>query len=195
MHPVRRRENRHQKRQRLLERRRCLAGLHCGLGGLYGQYYRHAGLRIFAGELPGAARGAEHWRLRRREHLSPATSRRNHRPSTCVTVLASPSPPPPGARMSRIPAVTLAAFAALALGAPSAPAQQGAPDLTGLWAAKVRFGPDIKGPLTLLREGTAWRADIAGFSVPARFDGPAVSFELPDGKGTFRGRMSRASIT
>jgi CubicO group peptidase (beta-lactamase class C family) len=74
------------------------------------------------------------------------------------------------------------------------PAQQGAPDLTGLWAAKVRLGPDIRGSLTLLQEGKTWRADIAGFSVSARSDGRTVSFELPDGKGQFRGRVSGPNI-
>jgi CubicO group peptidase (beta-lactamase class C family) len=97
--------------------------------------------------------------------------------------------------MSRPPRVTLAAAAMLVLVLRTAPAQQGAPDLTGLWAAKVRFGPDVRGPLTLLREGKAWRAHIAGFVVPARLRGRAVSFELPDGKGNFRGRVHGANIT
>ena len=90
---------------------------------------------------------------------------------------------------------TFAATATLLLARRTAPAPKSAPDLAGLWAAKVRFGPDIRGPLTLLRGGKAWRADIAGFSVPARFDGGEVSFELPDGKGNFRGRLSGSGIT
>ena len=97
--------------------------------------------------------------------------------------------------MSRISAATFTAIAALVLAARMAPAQQATPDLTGLWAAKVRFGPDIRGPLTLLREGTVWRADLAGFSVPAIADGRVVSFELPDGKGIFRGRQVGTRIT
>jgi CubicO group peptidase (beta-lactamase class C family) len=97
--------------------------------------------------------------------------------------------------MSSISKMIFAAAAALSLVARTAPAQQGRPDLAGLWAAKARFGPDIKGPLILLQEGKAWRADIAGFSVPARFEGRAVSFELPDGKGQFRGRVNGSTIT
>jgi CubicO group peptidase (beta-lactamase class C family) len=76
-----------------------------------------------------------------------------------------------------------------------APAQQGAPDLSGLWVAKARFGPDIRGPLMLLQDSKEWRADIAGFVVPARSDGRTVSFELPDGKGQFRGRLNSRSVT
>jgi CubicO group peptidase (beta-lactamase class C family) len=92
------------------------------------------------------------------------------------------------------PRVTLAAVAMLVLIIRTTSAQQRAPDLSGLWAATARFGPDIRGPLILLREGKAWRADIAGFAVPARFRGQAVSFELPDGKGNFRGQLNGANI-
>ena len=87
-----------------------------------------------------------------------------------------------------------AAAAALVLAWRTAPAQQGAPDLTGLWAAQVRFGPDIRGPLLLLRHGTTWRADIAGFSLPVQADRGELAFELPDGEGSFRGRVSGAEI-
>jgi CubicO group peptidase (beta-lactamase class C family) len=97
--------------------------------------------------------------------------------------------------MSQLKRMTFAAAAMLLLALGTAAAQQGAPDLTGLWAAKARFGPDIRGPLTLLRSGSAWRADIAGFSLPARFDGRQVSFELPDGRGSFRGRLNRSDIS
>ena len=96
--------------------------------------------------------------------------------------------------MTRLPGILLAAAAALLLASPRAAAQQAAPELTGLWAAKVRFGSDIRGPLILLRAGDGWRADLAGFSVPARGDGQGVSFELPDGKGSFRGRLAGRHI-
>jgi len=65
-----------------------------------------------------------------------------------------------------------------------------APDLTGLWGATLRFGPDIRGPLIIYRTADGWRADIAGFTVPAQVDEHSlrsgVRFELPDGKGSFR---------
>jgi CubicO group peptidase (beta-lactamase class C family) len=90
--------------------------------------------------------------------------------------------------------VALAAAAGLLLAAHPAPAQQGSPDLSGLWAAKVRFGPDIRGPLLLIRQGSTWRADIAGFSAPVRSDRGELSFDLPDGKGGFRGRVGGPAI-
>jgi CubicO group peptidase (beta-lactamase class C family) len=74
-------------------------------------------------------------------------------------------------------------------------AAQNSIDLTGLWEAKVRFGPDIRGPLTIVREGNTWRADIAGFTVPARSTGRILSFELPNQKGSFRGTVSNAEIS
>src|SRR5689334_12406857 len=66
---------------------------------------------------------------------------------------------------------------------------QSRPDLSGLWSATLRFGPDIHGPLIIHRTADGWRADIAGFSVPARMEGQSgqgVSFELPDAKGALR---------
>jgi CubicO group peptidase (beta-lactamase class C family) len=66
---------------------------------------------------------------------------------------------------------------------------QSPPDLSGLWSATLRFGPDIHGPLVLHRTADGWRADIAGFSVPARVEGQSgqgVRFELPDAKGALR---------
>ena len=66
-------------------------------------------------------------------------------------------------------------------------AAQSTPDLTGLWDATLRFGPDTRGPLIIYRTPEGWRADIAGFTVPVRGDRPATfAFELPDGKGAFR---------
>jgi CubicO group peptidase (beta-lactamase class C family) len=80
--------------------------------------------------------------------------------------------------MTTILALTLA----LSQAAAQAPA-----DLSGLWAATLRFGPDVRGTLIIVREPNGWRADIAGFSVPVRGERPqAFAFELPDGKGAFR---------
>ncbi len=64
-------------------------------------------------------------------------------------------------------------------------AQAVAPDLSGLWAAKIRFGPDIRGPLILLRDGNAWTADIAAFRVTASDKGGVISFSLPMARGIF----------
>ncbi len=96
--------------------------------------------------------------------------------------------------MTNVTRWTFAATATLLLTLPTAPAQQGPPDLTGLWAARARFGPDIRGALILLRGDSGWRADIAGFSVPVRVDGQGVWFELPDEKGSFRGKVNGRDI-
>ncbi|MEO6057068.1 MAG: 6-aminohexanoate hydrolase, partial [Gemmatimonadales bacterium] len=96
--------------------------------------------------------------------------------------------------MYQVARVALAAALALGPAARPAAGQQGAPALSGLWGAKVRFGPDVRGSLLLLREGKAWRADIAGYSPPVRSKAGALSFELPGGQGSFRGRMSGREI-
>ncbi|MEO7476893.1 MAG: hypothetical protein ABIY46_16335 [Gemmatimonadales bacterium] len=81
--------------------------------------------------------------------------------------------------MYQVARVALAAALALGPAARAVAGQQGVPALSGLWAAKVRFGPDVRGSLLLLREGKAWRADIAGYSPPVRSKAGALSFELP----------------
>lgn len=63
------------------------------------------------------------------------------------------------------------------------------PDLAGLWCAKLRFGPDLRGTLTIERQGDSWRAEIAGRAAAVKVENRQVSFELPDGQGAFRGRV------
>jgi CubicO group peptidase (beta-lactamase class C family) len=76
------------------------------------------------------------------------------------------------------------------------PSAQGVtPDsLEGLWVAKERYGPDIHGPLMIWPSGSKLIADVAGFTVPVQQQGEALWFELPDGKGSFRGIRSGATI-
>ena len=65
--------------------------------------------------------------------------------------------------------------------------------LEGLWVAEVRNGPDVRGSLLLVPRDGGLVANIAGFAVPVKQQGKALSFELPDGKGNFRGvRNGRA---
>ncbi|MBA3342174.1 MAG: serine hydrolase [Gemmatimonadaceae bacterium] len=96
--------------------------------------------------------------------------------------------------MRRTAAIILAAAAALLLEIPSSKAQSSPTDLSGLWAAKVRYGPDARGPLIVLRNGRGWIADVAGFRLAARGDNNSISFELPDDKGHFRGRRNGREI-
>jgi CubicO group peptidase (beta-lactamase class C family) len=60
-------------------------------------------------------------------------------------------------------------------------------ELAGLWEAKRRFGPDIRGTLLIKQAGGVWWAEIAGKTVQARLAGDAITFELPDGKNAFKG--------
>src|SRR3954470_8390014 len=67
------------------------------------------------------------------------------------------------------------------------PANPGtAAELAGLWQARRRFGPDIRGSLVLQRQ---W-ADVAGQRVPVQWKGDTVTFALPDGAGAFRGHLT-----
>ncbi len=59
-----------------------------------------------------------------------------------------------------------------------------AADITALWAAKARFGPDVKGALTIDGE----RAEIAGRSAVVARKGDTLTFDMPDA-GAFRGRL------
>ncbi|CUS43387.1 MAG: serine hydrolase [Pseudomonadota bacterium] len=71
--------------------------------------------------------------------------------------------------------------------APTAPGQTG--DLSGLWQAKKRFGPDIRGELTITRDGKSWRAQLAGRQATVTADGNTITFTLPNGEGSFRGSL------
>jgi CubicO group peptidase (beta-lactamase class C family) len=62
-------------------------------------------------------------------------------------------------------------------------------DLEGLWVAHARYGPDVRGKLTILKRGDGLVADVAGFSVPVKQQAKKLSFDLPDGKGSFRGEQ------
>lgn len=66
--------------------------------------------------------------------------------------------------------------------------------LEGLWVAANRYGPDIRGTVLILPRDGVLVADIAGFTVPVRQQGNAYAFDLPDGKGSFRGIRSGAQI-
>lgn len=85
------------------------------------------------------------------------------------------------------PASWLCASLLLVAAAPAQPAP--ATGLEGLWAAHGRYGPDVRGRLLIIKRGDGVVADIAGFSVPVNREGQKLSFELPDGKGSFRGEQ------
>ena len=69
--------------------------------------------------------------------------------------------------------------------------QDAAADLVGLWGSERTFGPEARGELTIMQEGTSWRAMIGGIEAPVRFAGGALTFVLAGGRGEFRGRINR----
>src|SRR5262245_51610103 len=77
--------------------------------------------------------------------------------------------------------------ASLLVPAAASAQSDGQQDLQGLWVAHARYGPDVRGRLMIVQRGDSMVADIAGFTVPVKQLGKKLSFELPDGKGSFRG--------
>lgn len=69
------------------------------------------------------------------------------------------------------------------------PQSNSAKELAGLWEAKRRFGPEVRGTLFIRQTGNAWEAEIAARFAPVKVESDAVSFELADGQGKFRGKF------
>jgi len=92
-------------------------------------------------------------------------------------------------RRAVILTVLTTAVAVLAAVAEDAAPHPAPNSLEGLWVAKRRFGPDVRGPLLVRRVGGSYVAEIVGRVVPIRSPAPEVSFDLPDDQGAFRGRF------
>ena len=71
-------------------------------------------------------------------------------------------------------------------------AQVATNNLAGLWEAKQRFGPDARGAIVLLHEGTAWTADFAGRSTPVQEERGRLTFSIPE--GSFRAWIEKDGI-
>jgi CubicO group peptidase (beta-lactamase class C family) len=69
-----------------------------------------------------------------------------------------------------------------------------AKDLVGLWRAKRHFGPEVRGSLTIQRDGAGFRAEIQGRAATVKLDQDRLSFELAGGEGSFRGRLTKNRI-
>src|SRR4051812_24632105 len=65
----------------------------------------------------------------------------------------------------------------------------------GLWEAKRRFGPDIRGTLTVLQTRDGWRAEIAGVQTTFRLRGDTVAFDLPNHGGALIAYLSKDGAT
>lgn len=68
-------------------------------------------------------------------------------------------------------------------------APRSARELAGLWQAKLRFGPDVRGTLLIKQRDGGWWAEIAGHIVQAKLAGESIAFELPDGENAFQGKF------
>lgn len=85
--------------------------------------------------------------------------------------------------------VALALSAATSLMETTTAQSNSAKELAGLWEAKRRFGPDIRGTLTITQNKSGWWGEIAGHSAQAKLVGDAITFELAGGKNVFRGKF------
>ena len=64
-----------------------------------------------------------------------------------------------------------------------------ADELAGLWKAKRWFGPFARGTLVIERTGGTYTAEMIGKTIPVRVEKDALSFDLPNGQGSFRGKL------
>jgi CubicO group peptidase (beta-lactamase class C family) len=62
--------------------------------------------------------------------------------------------------------------------------------LTGVWEARLDFGPTARGLLTLVRRPGGWSASLAGRSASFEPTSGRVAFRLSDGSAAFAGRLS-----
>ena len=86
-------------------------------------------------------------------------------------------------------ALTAALLAMFVVADVQAQSRDSANDLVGLWKAKRHFGPYARGPLIIQRTGSAYSADMMGFTIPVSVKDGELSFELPNKEGGFRGRQ------
>ena len=77
---------------------------------------------------------------------------------------------------------------------PQSPSSDAPSDLSGLWTAKKRLGPDVRGMLIVERGPGGLRADIAGLGASVTENGKELSFALPHNEGRFTGRFESPSL-
>jgi len=68
-----------------------------------------------------------------------------------------------------------------------------ADDLSGLWTAKKRFGPDVRGTLILQRSGKKWVADFAGRALTVASANGELTFTVTNG-GRFEGKLDDRGV-
>lgn len=90
---------------------------------------------------------------------------------------------------------TLTCAAVLSVSGASAQTPATAPDIDGLWAAHMRYGPDVRGPMLVQRQAGALSGELAGLTAVARTEGNDIVFEFPNGGGAFRGHFANREAT
>jgi len=83
----------------------------------------------------------------------------------------------------------MVAAIAVSFGVPDLRAEEPVTPLRGVWEGMRDFGPELRGPLTLVRNGKVWRATIGPFDMAVTVDGDLVSFDAPGDRGSFHGRV------
>jgi CubicO group peptidase (beta-lactamase class C family) len=91
-------------------------------------------------------------------------------------------------RPVRIGLAAFLAWAPLCARAQEPPHPSASSRILGLWGVTRSFGPEIRGELTIVRDGSAWVASIGGIRTEAQSHADAIDFELPGHLGRFRGR-------
>jgi CubicO group peptidase (beta-lactamase class C family) len=108
--------------------------------------------------------------------------------------LDNPFSAPIKSTMSCLRALAFTILACVVVSAHGASNAAPVEELTGLWTAKSRFGPDARGPLIIQKEGATYSADMLGHKVPVRVEAGELSFDLPGRHGRFRGKPEGQNI-
>jgi len=62
-------------------------------------------------------------------------------------------------------------------------------EIIGIWGFERVLGPEVRGNLTLVKEGTQWRAEIMGFEASGAEEGDGLIFTFPGDRGELRARQ------
>jgi CubicO group peptidase (beta-lactamase class C family) len=90
---------------------------------------------------------------------------------------------------------SLALLCGIALCAAAQTAIAAAPaNLGGVWMAQRRFGPEIRGTLTIEQRADGWTAEIAGHGAVVGVEKNRIHFELAGNRGSFRGEVKGETI-
>src|SRR5689334_21093557 len=65
---------------------------------------------------------------------------------------------------------------------------------TGTWGSDFVTGPELKGELTVEKDGRICRGRIAGFDSESGDQEGRISLVFPGGRGQFRGRLSNDGL-